>query len=125
MNKEQILKRIKESHFHFDFTVVYGAAMVLQGAREETSDIDIVVSEELLKKFIENGYKWHYSTIDTSKKIVEFGVFEFGSGLEVKERVLIDGIYCQSLRDILDSKLKYPREKDKSDIEKLQKILNI
>lgn len=123
MNKQQIIKRIKETPFNFDFTVTYGAAMVLQDAKEDTHDIDITVSEELLNQFIENGYKWHCSEVDPSKKIVEFGIFDICGGMNIKERVLVDGIYCESLRGILEHKLEYTREKDKPDIERLKAIL--
>ena len=57
MNKREIIEKLKKYNFDFSkYIVISGAAMVIRDVKEETSDIDIAVSDDyylfLLKNYM-------------------------------------------------------------------------
>ena len=47
MNKREIIEKLKKYNFDFSkYIVISGAAMVIHDVKEETSDIDIAVSDD-------------------------------------------------------------------------------
>lgn len=55
MNKEKIIETLKKYNFNKDkYLVISGAAMVLLGIKQNTSDIDIAVTDDYYNYLIEN-----------------------------------------------------------------------
>ena len=51
MDKEEVIKKLKELNLPKDeYYVLSGASLVLRGIREQCSDIDLCISEELFEK---------------------------------------------------------------------------
>lgn len=99
--------------------------MVLYGIKEETSDIDIAVSQNYYSYLLNN-----YDCI--FKKVNEYGnkvytidnIIDFSTTYYKEEKVYVNAIPLQSLKDILKLKLNLNRKKDKMDIEKIKEYLN-
>ena len=55
MDKEEVIKKLKELNLPKDeYYVLSGASLVLRGIREQCSDIDLCISEELLPKMADS-----------------------------------------------------------------------
>ena len=77
MDKEEVVKRLKELNLPKDeYYVLSGASLVLRGIREQCSDIDLCISEELFEK-IKNKLKM------TSDKLNECGFYHLSDSLEI------------------------------------------
>jgi len=58
LNRKVILQKLKELNFpKSQYCVMTGAALVLQGVKEYTNDIDIGCSEKLFQSLLKQGYK--------------------------------------------------------------------
>lgn len=125
MNKEEILKMIDSLNLDInDYYVLSGGSLLIQGLRETTNDLDLVVNERALEKlkqsynFIkkyENGYIINHNIdvfLETNEDILN-------------NRVIIDDYSCQSLESVYKFKKKLNREKDQDDLKKLESILNM
>ncbi len=117
MNRNDILRALRS--FPFDpgeYWVLTGAAMVLYGIRESTSDIDLGCSAQMadrleaegrLYRRTENGKRW----------------FRYGETIEVFEDWLfdtveaVDGFRVISIRGLVEIKQSLGRDKDLRDLE--------
>lgn len=126
MNKLDIINALKKYNLDKnEYIVISGAAMVLYGIKEETGDIDIAVSQNYYSYLLNN-----YDCI--FKKVNEYGnkvyiidnIIDFSTTYYKEEKVYVNAIPLQSLKDILKLKLNLNREKDKIDIEKIKEFLN-
>lgn len=104
-----------------DMYVVAGGSMLLHGLRESTDDIDTTVDrrvfEVIAAKLPERTF-----TIDSrhpsGKVVLSYRDFDIHLEENPSDKiVMIDGVACQSLEDILVLKRKWRREKDLRDIE--------
>ena len=119
MNKEKVLSILKELNFpKSEFYILSGASLVLRGIRENCSDLDLCVSEELFEQI-----KDKYNLREENKK--EDGLYCVNEILEIavepKEKFAIEESEQYNLQDInviLQHKKKRNSEKDKRDIEK-------
>lgn len=125
MNKEEILKMIDSLNLDInDYYVLSGGSLLIQGLRETTNDLDLVVNERALEKL-----KQSYNLIKKYENgyIIDHNIDVF---LETNEdilnnRVIIDDYSCQSLESVYKFKKKLNREKDQDDLKKLESILNM
>lgn len=128
MNKQEMIQILKDEGLdRKDCVVVMGGALLLHGLRQESHDIDIDVSQETFKSFLEKGYKTDLNSIGRHRILVihdgnEIEIFDDGiCEVECEE---IDGVYVQTLESILNWKKILNREKDQKDIEIITSILN-
>ena len=122
MNKKEMIEILKAEGLDTKDTVVFmGGALLLHGLRQESHDIDIDVSQETFKSFLDRGYKIDLNSIGRHRILLihdgnEIEIFDDGiAEVECEE---IDGVYVQTLKSILN------REKDQKDIEAITSILN-
>lgn len=125
MDKEEVVKRLKELNLPKDeYYVLSGASLVLRGIREQCSDIDLCISEELFEK-IKNKLKM------TSDKLNECGFYHLSDSLEI----VVDKKYrfnmeegeefnYEDINTILAFKKSRNLSKDQRDIANIEKYLN-
>lgn len=117
-----------------DILVICGAASVINGIRETTADIDVeVLTQSCWDKLSDLELdKDHYPKLNNSPAadILKFGSFDFhwrGKDItlpDIEERVFINGVPIQTLKETLESRLLMDREKDQQEIEIISNILN-
>ena len=102
-------------------TVVAGGAMLVEGLRAATDDLDLQVQEDLWVKLVEAGYPRtpspHGGEILTFSEKVDFHHCE-----ELGEAVT-DGVRHQSLAQVLALKKRLNRTKDQADIAAIERRL--
>ena len=126
MNKKQILEVLKKYNFDKNkYIVISGAAMVLLGIKESTSDIDIAVKEEYME-YLLNNYNCTFEKINVYNKQVYFidDIINFSTSYYSEDNILVDNIPIQKTEDLLKLKLYLNREKDKKDIKLLREFIN-
>lgn len=110
-------------HMHVDA----GGSMLMHGLREQTDDIDTTVNEAVYAKIKSKLPKWAvYEDLahPSGLKVLSVGPFDIHCMSHcVDDVVVIDGVACQSLRDVLRLKEKLNRPKDQADIERIRKHL--
>ena len=120
LNKEVILKKLKESILDKDkIIIISGASLVIQNIINETWDIDLSCDID------------YYNLLDWDKKIGALGkeikfndVFEISNNLYYPEDIIIiDGYKFMNLEKCLEIKKKLNRDKDRYIIDKLEKLL--
>lgn len=125
MDKKEVVKRLKELNLLKDeYYVLSGASLVLRGIREQCSDIDLCISEELFEK-IKNKLKM------TSDKLNECGFYHLSDSLEIvvdkKSRFNMEEgeeFNYEDINTILAFKKSRNLPKDQRDIANIEKYLN-
>ncbi len=115
MNRKEIINYLKK--YNFDpkkYIVISGAAMVLYGFREETSDIDIAVTKDYKKKLLKE-YKCFLENIESDSYMID-DIINFGDNYYKRRREYIEGFPVQKVMDLIDLKRKLNRAKDKKDL---------
>lgn len=119
MTKEQITKALTHIPLPMDSCwLVMGAALVMHGIREETSDIDIGCTPEAFDTLIKLGYHATTSRSGLRKLSLsrEVTVYE---GFYTQDIISIDGIPVSDLVSIREIKLFFGRKKDLADVEQI------
>jgi len=98
-----------------DYWVVMGAALVMHGVREATSDIDLAVSDVLFGQLLESGYSPLISRSGRAKVVLETNVAAYKDWTPVSWTVKLD-IRIASLDSIIEEKLVLARQKDLRDM---------
>lgn len=121
--KEDIINRLNELNFNKDlYWITTGAAMVMYGLKEFTSDIDLGCDSELISQLESNGVK---ATIlpDFTKRIIiepDVEIFEnWGSG-SIR---FMDSFPVLSPESIIKVKKELGRDKDIKDIKILEEFI--
>ena len=120
MNKQEIIENL--SLFPYsrdDYWIITGAAMVLYGIREQTSDIDIGCTTSMANQLEQAGYSY---------KITESGNrwFKFNNNIEIFENwindsvTVVDGIQVITVQGLIEMKQELGRQKDLEDIKLIQ-----
>ncbi len=125
MNKSQIIEIIEKYQLDkSQFIVISGAALVLLGIKNETKDIDIWCDENYSNYLLEN-YQCEFERINElgNNAYMINQIINFGTSFQPKETIIIDGIRCSSLIDILLLKKFLNRKKDKELIKRIENIL--
>ena len=124
MNKEDILSKLGKFKYGPEgFWLVTGAALVLYGVKEETSDIDMGCTSEAADRLEADGFLF---------KVMEDGnrQFKIDGDIEVFENWLCDkietaeGYPVMSLKGIRETKLRLGREKDLRDIKLIDEFVS-
>lgn len=127
-----LFDEIKKLNFSIgEYVVVGGAAMMAHGLKE-TSDIDIVVIPDLFERCKQRGWEGHVrpnGEPGLAKNIYEI-YLDVNCGnfnptfSELNDRAEhIEGIPFCNLKDVLRFKREYNREKDRKDIELIERYL--
>jgi len=123
MNKQKIIEILKQLPFSKeDYWLVTGAALVLYNIREETSDIDIGCTTDLINKLINQGYE--YKILNDNTKYIKYN-----QNIEIYENWLfdkvdyIDEIPVISIKGLIEMKKKLGRPKDLEDIKLINNYL--
>ncbi|NLL45092.1 MAG: hypothetical protein GX247_05455 [Mollicutes bacterium] len=114
MNKEQLINILKELNFPIgDYYILSSACLMLYGLRDEITDIDLCISENLF-----NLIKKKYNLTEDKKN--QCGFYKINDYLEVvvneKEKMeydMKDGFPVEKLTTILTYKLKRNAKKIK------------
>jgi hypothetical protein len=121
--KEDIIKRLNELNFNKDlYWITTGAAMVLYGIKEFTSDIDLGCDSKLISILESTGIKATILSDNTKRIKIEpdVEIFEnWGSG----DTRFIDSHPVLSPESIIKIKQELGREKDIKDIKLLEEYL--
>lgn len=125
MTKKDILDILEKYDFDKkEFIILSGASLVLQNVKEETRDIDITVSEYLYNKLL-NDYNCIFEKEVNNylvwfiDDIINFSIHYY----DEIEYIDYNGYKIQSLESILKLKESLNRDKDKSDIEKIKRLI--
>ena len=123
MNKQKIIEILKQLPFSKEeYWLVTGAALVLYNIREETSDIDIGCTNDLINKLINQGYE--YKILNDNTKYIKYN-----RNIEIYENWLfdkvdyIDEIPVISIKGLIEMKNKLGRPKDLEDIKLINNYL--
>lgn len=120
MNKQEIIENLSLLPYsRDDYWIITGAAMVLYGIREQTSDIDIGCTTSMANRLEQAGYSY---------KITESGNrwFKFDNTIEIFENWLndtitvVDGIQVITVQGLIEMKQELGRQKDLEDIKLIQ-----
>jgi len=121
MKKKEIFEKLDSLDLDKEkYIIIGGAALVCQGIKSETEDIDLSCSKE------------YYDSISWNTKIGNFGTeikyydcFEIGPNFYKEHFNEIKGYHFMTLDDLLELKKKENRDSDKSIIKKIQLKLDI
>lgn len=122
MNKKNIIDLLHKYNFDSDkYLVISGAAMVLLGLKEQTSDIDIAVTEDYYEYLLDH-YDCTFERINEYGKKVYFidNIINFSTSYYTDDKIIINEIPIQKPKNILKLKKSLNREKDKIDIERIK-----
>ncbi|MGN1358005.1 MAG: hypothetical protein ACI4WU_01420 [Bacilli bacterium] len=127
INKNDILKILEQYDFDpQEYIIISGAALVLQGVKEYTSDIDIAVSNKLYNQILKDyncqiEHKKDNYIIWFINDVINFSNHYYET---VKYKELY-GYKVQTLESIIELKKGLNRQKDKKDIEKILNFYNV
>lgn len=122
MRKKEILHILSESDLpQNSYWVIMGAAMVLHGLREETSDVDLGCTKRLADALEKDGYAIHMME-DGKRHIVYSPDIELFEDWYEDCIETINGLSIVSVKGLVQMKRKLGRWKDLNDIERIQKI---
>lgn len=124
LKREDILRIVGELDFMGpDCWLTAGAALVLQGVKETTHDVDVVCSTETADRLESRGVPFRRSEFDQTRI---FTVNEQVEALEnwfTDEVIAIDGVRVASVKSVRKQKEAQGRPKDQKDIELIDRFL--
>lgn len=125
LNKLQILDILNYYNFpKNEYVIISGASMVLQDVKENTSDIDISVSEKLYDYLLKNYECKLEKILENNVRVWYLGDINFSTNFyQTVEYENINGYQCQTIEDILKLKRDLNRGKDLEDIRRLERRL--
>lgn len=126
LNKLQILDILNYYNLpKNEYVIISGASMVLQDVKENTSDIDISVSEKLYDYLLKNYECKLEKILENNVRVWYLGDINFSTNFyQTVEYENINGYQCQTIEDILKLKKKLNRGKDLNDIKLLERRLS-
>ena len=123
LNKASIIKIIKDMELPLnEYWITSGAALVIHGVKEETTDIDLGCTDNLWEYFLQKGYTYRVEK-DNSKIMKINDYVEIVKDWIVDEIEFIDGLPIGSLESIKKQKSKLGREKDIRDIKIIDEFI--
>lgn len=128
MNKEQILKELKVLDCigirKEEYVIVYGAALVLNGVKDETRDIDITCNMPAFERIERMGYT--SSPYRNGRMISITDNIDFFLGNMLVEPIvnLVNGYQVQTIQSVCKEKKLRGREKDLEDVKQIDEFLS-
>ena len=123
MKREDIIHRLDQ--FNCDpseYWLVTGAAMVIYGMKDETSDIDMGCTAKMADQLERDGHEAIRLDDGTRRFRVDHDIEIFENWLF--DRVeLVAGIPVISIQGLIEMKRSLGREKDKVDLERIEQYL--
>ena len=120
MKKKDIFKKLDELDLDKDkYLIIGGAALVCQGVKKETGDIDLSCTTDLY-----NELDWKTKTSHFNSEIKYKDIFEIGPNFYTDSYDLINGYRFMKLEDLLELRMKQNYKDDKSIIKKLQLMID-
>lgn len=129
MNREEILKELAIMDDlgipRTRYTIVYGAALVLHGVMEETSDIDIECEAGILfEVLIHHGFHLEpFSNFHVCHVTRHIDCFNGLLGGEAEFEIL-EGYQVQSIQSVRKVKINRRREKDLKHVKQIDEFLS-
>lgn len=118
LNRDMILEILKKYNFNpQDYIVISGAALVLYGVKEYTSDIDIAVSNKLYNEILKEHNCSFEIKINNHKVWFIDNIINFSKRYYDVEYTELFGYKVQTIDSIIDLKRNLNREKDMKDIQ--------
>ncbi len=100
-----------------------GAALVLQGVKETTHDVDIVCTTQMADQLEAQGVPFRKSPFDNTR------IFAYNQDVEVLENwftdkvITVEGLQTATVESIRKQKAAHAREKDLADIALIDQFL--
>lgn len=123
MNKKEIIKRLNELPIpKTEYWVITGSALVLHNIKEETSDIDLGCTTNLINELIKLGYD--YKILKDYTRYIKYN-----QNIEIYENWIYDKIeYIEeipviSINGLIEMKTNLGRPKDIEDINLIKNYL--
>lgn len=121
--KENIIKIMKDLDLPLnEYWITSGAALVIHGVKETTTDIDLGCGSNLWEYLLQKGYEFRVEE-DSSKIMAINDSVEIIKDWFVDEIEFIDGLPIGSLESIKKQKSKLGREKDIKDIKMIDEFI--
>lgn len=130
--ENNVFQNVKDLDLPFGQYALFGSApMYVHGLRENISDIDIIVTQELWNE-LSKSEQWQKSISSSGKECLVKDNFELWQNWQpgewdinklINEAEVIDGLPFVRLEDVLVWKKLYGREKDLKDVEVIEKFL--
>lgn len=123
LHRDDIIKILKELNLDSNnYIVISGAAMVLLGIKEYTTDIDIAVTKDYYNYLLSNYDCVYERTNEFGNKCYLINDnLNFGIDYYSDNNINIDGIPVQTPNDLIKLKEFLHRDKDTIDIELIKK----
>lgn len=123
LDKESIIKIIKDLDLtQNEYWITSGAALVIHGIKDSTTDIDLGCTTKLWEYFLQRGYTYRVEE-DNSKIMLINDSVEIIKDWFVDEIEYINGLPIGSLESIKKQKAKLGREKDIRDIKLIDEFI--
>lgn len=101
-----------------DYCVITGTALVMHGIKEETKDIDISCTKEAFQALAAQGYPIKQG--EFARKVIYSEDVEIFEDWHSGDSTMIEGVPVASLESVIVMKKQLGREKDLSDIAKIE-----
>lgn len=120
MNKQEILNQLESEKINSnEVIIISGAALVLQGIIESTTDIDMACTDEYYKSLT-----WKTEIGGCGKEIKHKDVFDISNNLYYPECIeYVEGYRVMNIKKCYEIKKMLNRDKDKGLIKILEKYL--
>lgn len=125
MNKQEVIKLLQDLDLPTtEYYILSSGCLVLYGLRDRANDLDLCVKPELFEKL-----RVKYNLKEEDKN--ECGFYHISDLVEVVvsgkypfEYDVLQGYQVQKLEQILNSKIKSDKPKDKADVQNILNYLN-
>ena len=132
MKFDEIVKRTKSLGLHIGEYALFGSVPLAAHGIRESHDIDIIATHEVYEKLKKQG--WEEEQFPEDRKMLQKDCFEIGDdwnfgtynpdpALLIKNAEIIEGIPVVRLEEVVEWKKAFGREKDKLDIELIDRFL--
>ena len=120
MNKSEIIETLNKYNFDKnEYIILSTASLVLQNIKNEAHDIDLAVSEKLLKKL-----KEEYKLTEKEEGVYTFDKFDLGLNYFNVNKIISEGYPVQTISEVIKLKKKLNRKKDIDDLRIINNYLN-
>ena len=120
MKKKDIFKKLDELDLDKDkYLIIGGAALVCQGVKKETNDIDLSCTIDYYKEL-----DWETKIGNFNSEIKYKDIFEIGPNFYTENFDEIKGYHFMKLEDLLELIKKEDYKEDKNIIKKLQLMID-